>query len=97
MTEVSPQVRQGILRYASDLTTTRSDPVSVAVNAAPLLAWLEDAADEHDQDLRRGALRQHWANACLGSGRDEAVSDNPDEFLRAARVLYAFTVAAGGA
>jgi len=94
ITEVSGQERLSILSYAAAFTTSRSDPVAVAVNAAPLLAWAEAAADIGDLSLRLRAMTQQRLNG--GFDQDDALADNPDEFLRRAKLLYAFATAGGG-
>lgn len=96
---VSPDDRQDILRVAARLTTASGDSSAVVINAGPLLAWVEEATSRTDMRVRLRALVQHSGNCAL-QRRDEAViscADNPEVFLRGAKVLYAFATAGGAA
>ena len=96
-TDICTADRQRILRFAGRLTTNSGDAIAVAVNAGPLLAWVEDASDAADAETRIRALSQHSAN-CAFAVTDDAVqiaADNPAEFLRGAKILYAFAMAGG--
>lgn len=95
----SPEQRQRILRVAARLTTTRTDPAAVVINAGPLLAWVESAASEDDMRSRLVALRDHSANCAMDPDETSVwpLADNPDAFLRGAKVLYAFATAGGAA
>ena len=94
-TDICTADRQLVLRFAGRLTTNSGDAVAVAVNAGPLLAWAEDASHAADAETRIRALSQHFAN-CAFAVTDDAVqiaADNPAEFLRGAKILYAFATA----
>ena len=88
-TEVKANDRLSILSVAAHFTSHREDPAAVAINAGPLLAWAEAAAGSHDLAVRIRSLRQHDYNRA-GCGPGDPATDNPDEFLRGAGVLYAF-------
>jgi hypothetical protein len=90
MMTVPPRLRADVLRYASRLTTERDVAVAAVINTAPMLAWLEAATDEYDLMLRMQALRQQDVNR-TGAPAD----DDPDRFVREAKVLYAFLTADG--
>jgi hypothetical protein len=85
---VSPQVRARVLRFASALTREPDNAAAVAVNASPLLAWLEAASSPQDMRARLRALSQHHQDTALA-----VPDDNPDRFLAGARMLYAFMTA----
>ena len=108
MTEVSPRDREDVLRWATRITTLKTDPAAVIINAGPLLAWLEDATSKEDQRLRHAALARCYTNLATmrtDSAADDtdaflrrqglapAAGDNPEEFLQNARVFYAFLTA----
>jgi hypothetical protein len=88
---VSARFRAKVLEVASGLTCDRDCAAAVAVNASPLLAWLEGAADEDDMRARWRAMFQHHQNTMY-----EPRDDNPDRFLSQAKTLYAFMTAGQG-
>jgi hypothetical protein len=87
----SARFRAKVLEVASGLTSDRDCAAAVAVNASPLLAWLEGAADEDDMRARWRAMFQHHLNTMY-----EPRDDNPDRFLSQVRTLYAFMTAGQG-
>lgn len=91
---VSARFRAKVLEVASWLTSGR-DCAAVAVNAGPLLAWLEGAADEDDLRVRGRAMFQHHLWTKYAS--HEPPDDNPVRFLTGVKTLYAFLTADGGA
>lgn len=96
MITVDTDVRQRLLRYAARFTTSAADPVAVAVNAGPLLAWLEDAPRPADAEARLDAMQQQSNSYCRLSPSELAdlgLADDPAEFVRRAGVLYAFATA----
>jgi hypothetical protein len=91
--QVHPKIRDDVLRYAARLTSDKHNPAAVVINASPILAWLEEASDEHDLRARCRALsRQHVDQALAHAEPD----DNPERFLVAARAWYAFLSAQSG-
>jgi hypothetical protein len=80
--------RAEVLRWASALTVDQTNSTAVAINASPLLAWLEAATDDHDLDARVGALRRHHTNRLW----DVPPDDDPDRFVREARTFYGFLI-----
>ena len=108
MIEVSPQDREEVLRWASRITSQKTDPSAVIINAGPLLAWLEDAPDRPDQRLRLAALGRVSTNAMARSEDDAddveaflrrqglaSVGDDPEAFLAKAKTYYAFLTSGG--
>lgn len=95
MTPVSPDQRQDILRSAARFTTDHANAEAVVINAGVLLAWAEEAATERDLLVRLRALGQQSINTYMARDDPAAlvVADDPDAFLRGARVLYAFATA----
>jgi hypothetical protein len=92
--EVRARERLSILSVAALFTSQPADSVAVAINAGPLLAWAEAAAGESDLQVRIRILRQHSVNYVSRNRTDpDPALDSPDEFLRAAGVLYAFATA----
>jgi hypothetical protein len=99
MTEnIGPAIRAEVLRIAS-VITGGTDPVAIAINASPIVGWLEAARDEDDLDARLGAMRQHHRNLIAadidGEGPPGYPAD-PAAFLAGARVFHAF-IGAGDA
>ncbi|MBO2461616.1 hypothetical protein [Actinomadura violacea] len=84
---VSPTLRGRVLTWAANITDDPADSIAVAVNALPLLEWLQDAVDEDDLRARESALGKRHANLIAASTRG---GDDPAEFIRSATVLYAF-------
>jgi hypothetical protein len=80
--------RARALRVASQITSNRRVATAVAINASPLLAWLEASEDQDDLRLRWQAMRQHYLNIF-----DQRGDDDPERFLGGAQVLYAFLTA----
>jgi hypothetical protein len=85
---VDARFRSKVLMVASALTSDKDRADAVAVNASPLLAWIEGADDEIDMQVRWRAMFQHHVNT-----RFEPPDDNPERFLAGAKTLYAFTTA----
>jgi hypothetical protein len=84
--------REWILRAAASFTTRRDDAMAVAINAGPLLAWVEAAADYGDMRSRVRAVTAHQNNrSCLRPGDPGA--DDPEAFLRGVQTLFAFATA----
>jgi hypothetical protein len=88
MIPISPLDRAKVLKLAAALTSDKDSAVAVAVNASPLLAWLESAPDEDDLELRWQAMRHQRISTCGEPG-----DDNPDRFLAEAATLHAFMTA----
>jgi hypothetical protein len=87
-TKTDTRMRAGVLEVAAQLTSDPRDAAAVVMNARPLLAWLEAAAEDDDgEDLkaRYQALREQWANETRRNA-----DDNPDRFLAEAVKLYEF-------
>jgi hypothetical protein len=80
--------RAKVLSFASALTSEKDNAAAVAVNASPLLAWLEAAPGEEDMRVRLRAMSRCHLNT-QGAPSD----DNPERFLAGARTLYAFMTA----
>ena len=95
MTVIPPQAREDVLRYASRIASDETNPVAVVINAGPLLAWLEEAPHQADARRRLNALSRYYCNLPpYHAGPDpDPVLDNPDAFVEAAKVLYAFATA----
>lgn len=85
---IDPFSRAKVLKVASAFTSGKDSATAVAVNASPLLAWLEAAADDDDMRLRWRAMHLHHASTL-----EEPPDDNPERFLSQARTLYAFMTA----
>ena len=81
--------RDHVLKYASDLTTERSDPDAVVGNAEVLLAWIS-VGDPADRDARYRALSRAHHNR----GWDRKPDDDPALLITEAEVFYAFLKAA---
>ncbi|WP_147312449.1 hypothetical protein [Thermomonospora umbrina] len=62
-------------------------------NAAPILRWLGEAADESDQDARYMALGRHWSNAYFATPSRLWPSEDSARFLASAEQYYAFLTA----
>jgi hypothetical protein len=86
----TPAARAKVLQYASALTSDRGNAAAVAVNASPLLAWLEAASSPEDMRVRARAMNRHYWDTVLA-----VPDDDPDRFLAGARTLYAFMTAGG--
>jgi hypothetical protein len=83
-----------VLKYASRIASDETSPAAVVINAGPLLAWLEQAHGLGDMRRRLTALSRQYCNLPLGKHPDtDPVLDNPDAFVEAAKVLYAFATA----
>ena len=85
---VDDRFRSKVLMVASGLTSDKDRATAVAVNASPLLAWLETAADEDDMRARWRAMHRHHCNTM-----HEPHDDSPERFLAGAKTLYAFMTA----
>jgi hypothetical protein len=83
--------RAKVLTFAAALTSEKDNAAAVAVNASPLLAWLEDASSEDDMYPRLRAMTLHHLNT-----QCDPPDDNPERFLTEARTLYAFMTAGLG-
>jgi len=88
---VDARSRAKALLFASALTSQRDRAAAVAVNASPLLAWLEAASGEEDMRVRLRALSLYHLNT-----QCDPPDDNPERFLAEARTLYAFMTAGRG-
>lgn len=86
--------RESILLTAANITTWRDDATAVAINASALLSWVEAAPDRDDLAIRIRAMEKHRASRIARRIEDaDIASDDPEEFLRGARTLYAFMTA----
>jgi len=96
MITVDADARRKILTYAARFTSDTADAVAVVVNAGALLAWLEEAPDLTDAQSRIDAMhRQFCGYGPLTPSEMAALRllDDPCEFLRRAKRLYAFATA----
>lgn len=75
-----------VLRWASQLTIDSQDPHAVRANAAPLLAWIDQADSRADRDARMAALRLQHDNTAFKRGFRP--DDDPQRLLADAWVLY---------
>lgn len=89
---VPPECRMTVLQAASRLTTDPTNPQAVAINASPILDWLQEAPDDEDLRLRHRALLRHYCNTRVLVEPD----DDPHRLLDGARVFYAFLTAEPG-
>jgi hypothetical protein len=87
--EANPELirveRDHVLKYASALTTERSDPDAVVANAEVLLAWMS-VLDAADRDARYRALSRAHHNRGFSRKPDDA----PALLIAEAEVFYAF-------
>lgn len=77
--------REGMLSFASELTSDRSNPTAVTANALVLQEWLEGGSDGDDQRDRYAALQRAHTNR----GRDRTPDDDPNALIAEARHYYA--------
>ncbi|MDA8319672.1 MAG: hypothetical protein M0030_07680 [Actinomycetota bacterium] len=95
---IGPQIRADVLRIAS-VITGGADAVAIAINASPIIGWLEAARDEDDLNARVTAMRQHHRNliaADIDSDEPPGYPGDTGAFLDGARVFHAF-IGAGDA
>lgn len=81
--------RDHILRYASELTTDKTNPAAVIANARPLIDWAL-VANAADQDARCKALSRAHHNRDWGRKPDDA----PALLIAEAEAYYAILKAA---
>lgn len=85
--ELTPWIREDVLRMGARLASDRSDPALVAAHAAHLAEWLASAADGPDLQARHRALYQRDADK--GKLRADGAwqpDDDPAALIREAQV-----------
>ncbi len=94
---VNPAERDDLLHWAALITARPADPEMVAAVARPWLEWMRQAPGDADKRTRRKALYRQHSNLRLHMSRgDRTPVPSPEEFLAAAKALYAFTAPAAG-
>lgn len=86
---ITKKIRSDVLMYARGITTVKDSAEAVIENTAPLLAFLEGAADTADLEQRNNALHRQFAT------RPFAPDDDAEKFVREARVYYAYMTGGG--